>query len=630
MLYCKKIVTLIFLGISIKIPITEAKWASFDDASKEVKFYNQKIKINGDGTYEAIIETKEKILTEEGRSEAVNYRLYYDANNTKIDILEAKTIYNNEEYKVNKGMIENKALATNRNGFENKKQILISFPKAEIGAEIYLKYKEKGVVAVLPNFYSGRFYYGLGGYWQSSNVTITSILPLHIKINDPEKVLEIKKDKEDNFNKIEINLLEPVYKETINEPYNGVMDEKHLTWVSISSLDNWEDLARKIASSYEQVINQKLPRAFEIILEKANQTKAEIEKINIVTSMINEKVQYMGDWRLEKSRFAPKDLDKIAKSQIGDCKDFVASTAAILKELGFKVQIAAVMRGIYEPLSKEGLPDPDNFNHVLIKVISSKTNQIYWIDPTNPVSMAQGIFDDIAGKEILVLDSKNPSHEKIPNVNYKQSETIILDQLEIVNDKVIHSGSFTLKGQKAARLIENRLYRSDEFIKNEVYYFISGVNLEEQDKKELTLPKTTRIVEDITLNFKYDQNNQIIKTNLLPGIKIDSSWMDAVISSVPEQISDLRINSPSTITEINIIKGKKIKFIGTLNYEIDTSWLRAERRGRVLGDSTEIKDTIIFKKPFITSEELKTLEYKNLKKELIQNFKNFIIILSDE
>ncbi|MDR0774904.1 MAG: hypothetical protein LBE72_06395 [Rickettsia sp.] len=240
-------------------------------------------------------------------------------------------------------MIEDKPLASFGQGFDQLNQITISFPKVELGAEIYLKYKYVETKVAIDDFYGDTIFYGREGYWQASRTKINSKLPLNIKVNDPKGVLKVITDAKSDFHSAEIILEKPVYNQLTNEPNNGVLNVKHTTWISLSSLTKWQDLAKQLAPGYFKVINQPLPTIFMNIAESALDKNTDEEKINFVTSSLAEKIQYMGDWRTVSGRYFPRDLEKIATSQIGDCKDFSASTAVILQKLGFKVQPIFVM-----------------------------------------------------------------------------------------------------------------------------------------------------------------------------------------------------------------------------------------------------------------------------------------------
>ena len=608
--------------------IAEARWSKYEDASVEVEFSNVNINVNRDGTYETEVELQAKILKESGRDRFSLYSLVYNDDSADFTVLEAKTTYNGEEYIVTEDMMEDKPLASPSKGFDQLRQVTISFPKIEIGTEVYLRYKQVNKKVPIDNFYGLSFSY-YGDYLQAENTKINSELPLEIKVNDPRSVLEIAEEKKDDVHSISIALKRAVYENTINEPHNGILNTKHNTWVSLSSLSKWDDLAEKLAPGYHSVINQPLPATFIAIAESAANKNTDEEKINAVTSLLNEKVQYMGDWCTVSGKFFPRDLEKIADSQVGDCKDFSASTAAILQELGYKVQPILVMRGTTSTSNPEALPNMGNFNHVMIKV-TNRDGKIYWIDPTNTVSMAQGIFPDIADRSALVLDSEEADYIKIPAVQGENSKVISHSELTIEDNVVNEYGQLTVQGEATLGLTSVGLYYSDEQLRDSVFRMISGVYLDEEEKKFLELPDLTlRNVEDLTIKYEFQQKNKIFKTNLGPALNLGDNWLNDVVNTASDQISDLFIGVPKTKESHMIIKDIKIKNCENLNFEINSPWLYVNRSCKYQNDGTEFSNLITIKKSFITNEELKTAEYKNLKSELENNFSRASIIISE-
>uniref|UniRef100_A0A3B0JIZ9 DUF3857 domain-containing protein n=1 Tax=Wolbachia endosymbiont of Aleurodicus dispersus TaxID=1288877 RepID=A0A3B0JIZ9_9RICK len=608
--------------------IAEARWAKYEDASVEVEFSNVNINVNRDGTYETEVELQAKILKESGRDRFSLYSLVYNDDSADFTVLEAKAAYNGEEYIVTEDMMEDKPLASPGKGFDQLRQVTIPFPKIEIGTEVYLRYKQVNKKVPVDNFYGLSFSY-YGDYLQAENTKINSELPLEIKVNDPREVLEIAEEKNDDIHSISIALKKAVYENTINEPHNGILNTKHNTWVSLSSLSKWDDLAKKLAPGYHSVINQPLPATFEAIAESAANKNTDEEKINAVTSLLNEKVQYMGDWRTVSGKFFPRDLEKIADSQVGDCKDFSASTSAILQKLGYKVQPILVMRGTTSTSNPEALPNMGNFNHVMLRVIN-RDGKIYWIDPTNTVSMAQGIFPDIADRNALVLDSEEADYIKIPAVQGENSKVISHSELTIEDNVVNEYGQLTVQGEAALGLTGVGLYYSDEQLRDSVFRMISGVYLDEEEKKFLELPDLTlRNVEDLTIKYEFQQKNKIFKTNLGPALNLGDNWLNDVVNTASDQVSDLFIGVPKTKESHMIIKDIKIKNCENLNFEIDSPWLYVNRFCKYKNDGTEFSNLITIKKSFITNEELKTAEYKNLKSELENNFSRASIIISE-
>jgi hypothetical protein len=78
--------------------------------------------------------------------------VYNEATN-KINLETAATYYRGKEYPVAKDMIEDKPLFSERNGFDQTRQIMVAFPKVEVGSEIYVKYTCDLLKARVPGIY---------------------------------------------------------------------------------------------------------------------------------------------------------------------------------------------------------------------------------------------------------------------------------------------------------------------------------------------------------------------------------------------------------------------------------------------------------------------------------------------
>ena len=112
----------------------------------------------------------------------------------KVEILEAYTIFEGKKYVVKKSEIEDKPLASEASAIAEYGQISIAFPKAVVGAKIYLKYKTKVYDLAIPDYFSNFFSFGRGGYYEKSHVSINSEIPLYIHKNDPHEILDVKNE----------------------------------------------------------------------------------------------------------------------------------------------------------------------------------------------------------------------------------------------------------------------------------------------------------------------------------------------------------------------------------------------------------------------------------------------------
>ncbi len=606
----------------------EARWASIDDAPTKSSC-SVEMNINKDGTARMVLEVQQEILKESGRDVAQTM-LNYNGDSEKIRILEAKTIYKGKEYKVAKKLIEDKPLASSPYGFDQLRQIMLAFPKAEIGAKTYLKYQLITTKVQLENFFATVLPFGRGVFTVSARVKVHSQLPLHLIVNDPENVLKVTKDQDDNFHNLEVVLTKPLYKATTNEPASNVINVKYLTWISISSKTKWEDLATELGKSYAKIFKQKLPKGLAEIANAAAQKKDEVEQINTVTSLLNDKVAYLGDWRSIKGHFIPRDLEEISSTQTGDCKDFAAATAAILTSLGYKVQFVLVRRGVHN-FYPDSLPDLSAFNHAILKV-TNKQGKVYWCDPTNFQSMADGMFPDIADKKVLVLDQVQPGYEKTPGLSYEHAESAAKSQIEILSDtKIAEQGSVLLKNEEALGLIGAALNQSEKSIKDRLFYSLSGTILEEKDKKSMELPDLkSRIVKDLVYSYGFEQDHRLSKTNEGLALELRYSALASLFGISQDYVADISVaDYPWTVKSQTIIKNVKVNNVDSLNKEIKTPWIYVMRKCTMINNrDLQIDEAVVLYKNLIANEELKTPEFIKLKDDLERDFKHVSVVFA--
>jgi hypothetical protein len=565
-----KLISIILIKFAVLTDSAYARWATYDDADLKTEFYNENLIINKDGTTEAVIEIQEQILKESARSYATNYKFIYDGVSSDITLIEAKTINNGQEFPVTKDRIEDKTLASIGHGFDEQRQLLISYPNIGIGSKIYLKYKYTVKKPALSGVFSKLLYFGMGSYCQSAKITVSSELPLHIMVNDSDSSLNIVKNKEDNFQKLDITLKKPIYKAVTDEPCSGVLDSKHLVWISLSSLGSWEELAHKVDTDYDKVISQPLPKLFSDIAKAAEEVNGGKDKIDTVTSLLSEKIQYMGDWRAIKGRFIPRDLNEIASTGVGDCKDFTAATIAILRSIGYKA------------------------------------------DPA------------------LVLNMEKPIYEVIPAIDFKHSVIEENETLSVKNNysAVNYKGNIALKGEMANYVTGLDLYYSKQQMEDFAFRMISGIELEKDERKNLVLPQlSSRIVKDVKVEYEYERKNALFKTNVSYALTMGSApEVSSIINSPPDRVTDLLMGAPHINTKKTLIKNAKAKRINKLNYSIDSPWIKVTRTLVNKGRDVEINDETLVLRSFITKEDLETLLFKNLKTSLAKDLQKASIV----
>lgn len=608
-----------------------AKFCTLEDVSIKYDFYNRDVTINKDGSSEDTVELQMELLKDQAKTLASKYTIDYNSESSSIDIIEAKSIFKEKGYKVTKNMIEDKSIANNMLGFDDIKQISISFPIAQIGTKIYLKYKIRTTKIPVDGEFFSDYYFGLDGYWQNACLTFNSAIPLQMEINDPFSKLSVEKKDiktgQNFFYKAEVKLKQPLINAIINEMQSSSLNPKKLTSISVSSLSTWQKLGADQSNKYNEILNQPSPLLITEIINLARKEKGSINQINQITNLLNEKLQYFGDWRSLNGKFIPQNLDAIVKKQSGDCKDFAVITTKILKGLGYKANIALVFRGVgYQPLQST-LPTLSVFNHAIVKVVDTE-GITYWIDPTNDISMAGGLFPDIAGQYALVLDGNKSVYEKIPEIkedHAKILETTIVEQ----NNTAFTTIKFF--GQEAMNLTGLALYRSKENIIDSIYnafalHDIASVNRISSDIPELK----SRIVKPLTVSINYIDPRMFAKTNFGSAYLLNTNFSFLrTLTNVDTKadVNDLYLGFARTLKHKTIFKNIKTQNLQNLNLQLTNPYVSLSRKCYIEGDDSVVVEQAQVHKSWVENEALKTQKFQEIQKNLQESIRDTLVVL---
>jgi len=602
-------------------PGASARWATPEDAQSEVEFEKIEIRVERDGSWSQVTEIQRKILKEDARRQVGIAKLFYNPNIGTIKILGAKTILGGREYPVKKTEIEDKAVASSSSAFDEIRQVLIGYPKVEIGAQIYLKFERKEK-ATVPGLYSTRAVFGTEPVKQAS-IRILSAIPLRVRLSDPGHDLALSNEKRNNLHVIHARTIRPVYR-VVREEEHGRLDPDARPGLTVSSAGNWSDLEKPLVPAWEKVLSEPLPDSFLKILNRAKSKKTDVEKFNTVTSELAATITYLGDWRTIRGRYIPRPLAKIAESRQGDCKDFSAATIAILRKLSFKAYAAIVNRGNdYQYEKADDLPRLSLFNHAIVRVYTPKKD--YWIDPTNFVSFAQGIFPDISGRRSLVY-LPEPRLEQIPPNSPEDGQTFIARQIRHDGDaRFSNEISVRLSGTEALSLTGADLRQSKDSLHHRLLNTVTSTK-RVQSWKVSTGDLSSRVVQDISYGVSFSSEGTYQTSAgqalVLPGNYIQS----ATELRLENRVSDLFLGQPELLSReteyVNIEKvGKE-----SLDCEITSPWLDAKRKLTESPRGLLVSDVIALKRALISNSELMSPEFANVKQELMRCFENVAVI----
>jgi hypothetical protein len=604
---------------------SEARWALPSDAGSEIEYENVSISVKADGTYTMTAESVEHLLKDGERVNFSNHRLYYNSRASKLKILEAKTINDGQTIAVDVKNLEDKPLASSPTGFDEIHQILVAFPEVKVGSKVFLKYTLEYNEVPFPGIFAESFSIGREELSRKGKIVIDSEIPLDFRKNDPVSALKVDSKTVNGKTHLEITQNDVIYVHAVDED-DPFFLQKRYVWIDIGNAKTWEDLVKPILPQYEEVLSAKLPEKFEKIRAAAEPLGADpIAQINTITSHLQEEVRYLGDWRPRRGGYVPKPLADIAASSFADCKEFSASTVSILRSLGYDAHVAFVYRGLRLGTHNTDMPS-NSFNHAI--VYATKGGKEYWVDPTNDVSFAQVIGEDIIDRPSLVLDAKKPYLARIPAADPQTSVMRLATSVSLADPEAVQvSGIFENNGRSAIYKYQIGLYKSVDSAKYDLISKFTDINNVKNWDMTGYPEKPSRIVKDITLGYRYVESGTALKTSAGMGYKLPHlGLLSKFQTRTSGRVSDLFLGQPMTFERE--VSFTDLKRVGRepLSCKIDSPWIQAIRDFTPQNKDYKLTEKIVIKSSVVSSEELQSSEYTKLRTDLQRCFENVALI----
>lgn len=611
-----------FVAVCLPRHLAQARWATEDDADSAIERIERTYDINEDGSFTSNTSILYEILKEDGRRHS-NYRHVYNSRASRFKVLEAYTLNGAEKVKVESQFIEDKPQASRVTGFDDMNLVTVAFPKVAVGSKIFFRYEEDRHETAVPGHFSTRFRFGDEVLMKSAVVTFRSKSPLFFEKNDPHGQIEVKQESSGDSHVLKVNLTKPAFIRTADEP-NPSINPKQQPSIVVSNFKTFAQIAEKLAPAYEAVISAQLPESFKAIVKAAAAKKRKVDQINTVTSMLAEEVRYMGDWRPVNGGQFPRPLETIAKTKFGDCKDFSVATIAMLRALGMNAYVSLVERG-YRPEPYPSIGLAASFNHAI--VWAEAEGKSYWIDPTNFLSFAQGIFEDIIDRQTLVLRPTLARLERIPSEAPSRAVSRRVSQIKINAKGDAHvKTKMQYKGRFAHWATGLQLKRSDE----QINFSVIRSLVDENRLKSYRIGPynlNSRVVADVELDLSHDERDYAMRTTLGPAFYLDQARVNSLLRlEVDKRVSDLFLGAPR-VTELTE-HVDNIRVLGTAppSCRLETPWVSVSRTLKQIGHGFQISDKIVFRKNRILNAELKSKTFKRFQKRLQDCFDRIAVV----
>jgi len=607
------------LGILFSSNILQARLASFNESDAVFKLISVKNEVHANGTYDEYYRSIIEIKKESARSDFGIYRLKFNPLSESLVSIEAQTTNKGKVFPVKKSDIVIKPLAHPGPGFDTQSQLSVAYPNVEIGSLLEIKFHLKRRIAPIPHFYGRQYNLGTYGLVEKYEETWVSPKPLYLEIKDPDMYLETSQTQ----NKIEIKLKKPLYFKALEEN-NAIYSPSSLVWIGVSNIQSWSEFPKTTLQYYENVITAPLPELYEAILNKAEKISTPSDQINFITSQLEEKIRYLGDWRLVKGAYHPRSLNEITKSGYGDCKDKSVSTASILRRLGYQAHVAVINRSEKHIRNPLRLPT-NHFNHAIVWAF--KDGREYWIDPTNFTSYVQRIYPDISHRQTIIFKPNEAIPTETPALDAATNK--IESQLEFNFDdsqELQGKGTIQLLGAAANSITGKSLLDS----KNQIDFMIAKWMTNINDLLEWKFDPfdlSSRIVSDFKTNFTFKARWKPITTSMgFAFLRYAREAIGNLNIPLKNRISSLFVSNPFSFSNTIDFVGKNMSMSKDLFCDGRSQWFDYQRDVKNYKDKITLKETLVIKQNIISIDDLKTPEFYQEQQKILTCMGDFALV----
>ncbi|RJP19921.1 MAG: DUF3857 domain-containing protein [Deltaproteobacteria bacterium] len=565
------------------------------------------------------------IRNESGRQSAGTMGIVYNARVSKVEVLSAETVLDGKTFPVPPEAIEDKPIATNLPGFDEHARITVPYTGVQVGSRVRIRKKTTQREAAFPGHYSRAFFPGIDFACEHFDLTIRSKRPLRVAVNGPDDLFGVEHFMDGDVDTLRVKLRKPSYRQLVEEQRYSYMPVTRLPYVQVSTDDSLDVPAAPVVAAYEKILSGPLPPLFE------EQAKAFAEsggpfpdRLDALTSSFLRRIRYFGDWRPRNGGYVPRALADIASSQYGDCKDMSTAVAAILRKSGVRADIAWINRN---PIPPDPLPlaTPDAYNHAIVRIVQDGST--YWVDPTNNVSFARGIPNDLAGRDALVLGAGKLRKEHVPfpppdaGVSRGTGTYVFAPD---GNAKI--TARLELLGQQAVWLTGVGRYAAPETVKFAILRGISeGRRVVSGTVGDFDM--LSPVVRDLSIDVTIEVEGAAIRTTAGLAYRLEHNSLKSFAVIDPEKDQgDLYLGLPSITESVDRIAGSRLVGKNPAPCRVSSPWVDASWEARDDGDSLLVSSRVTLKKPLLTHSEIAGQAFADLQKGIRQCFGDYALV----
>jgi len=486
----------------------------------------------------------------------------------------------------------------------------------QVGSEVHLKY-ELTEKPLLGNSFSQTLGISNNELADVEYYRVESDLPLNTYAENVGEFYSITKAKVDNKYIVQINPTKKAYL------FEG--DKIESAFVMVSNASSWKQLNELMAPPYQRAIEATLPPQFQKIANDAAQITDTKDQIEFVSREISKLVSYSSDWSEVSGVYFPQGHAKVLKNGKGDCKDYSTSMVAILRKLHLVAYPAVTFRSARylgsERIKKMAeLPSLQNFNHIIVWA-KDKKGKIWWVDPTNPIVIADVLSADILGNYSLILDSVSNQASLLPERNAMPADLSLEQKISVQPDNsVIGLGTINMSLNMYNQIGMQERNQGLDATKKMFSTIINATS-----KIQMNLNKDSKNQSNYSFSFRASDWMQEQKGKFR-GIVLMNPVGLLLSNMQPKSEGDL--GEPGSVKMLtHIANEKQVDSIGA-GCVIRSPWLDFDRVVENRQNEILVTDTISIKQRYISKEVASTDEFEINYDSVLSCYKKSFVLLS--
>lgn len=550
------------------------------------------------------------ILKDAGR-ELGTYTLWVNEGD-KVDLLEAYTLQPDGRKLAVPSRDIQRGDVPGQNGFQGYRFIKLAYPEVAVGSTLVIRQRRQEALVAPYSDLSERFVATTdAARLDQLNLRIESDKPLHWRSKYTEGLLQVAQQDEGRV--FTASLTQPLFLDTTE---SGRRFRFRLgPQLEISTEPDASRYLAPVAQAFDQRLRDALPPRAQATVESVKGMPWQQQVAGVLRD-INERIRYMGDWRLNENGHIPFTLAQIEQRGFGDCKDMALTLAAMLRAVGLQAEVALVRSDMD---NTPPLLTPHGYlNHAIVHL--RVDGRDYWLDGTQKLNALGGVVSQLEDRPAYLLRDGGVQAATIATNDPLQSrEQQQIDYTLGADGEWRVGGTNVLSGVVASKQLLTELEDGPQALDRELADTFTYGSMKLKDAK-VVRPELVRLI-DAPFGYSMNASMQNFSRPLGRFRLVDMRLLDQRLAALREYqakagVSDYLLESGGWDVTVRL-HGVRV-VAEPERCKVDSPWLDFRIEPVKVADGVGLRQQGLRKRLWVTAEELASPAFARLLDELEQ------------